>query len=75
MPAWISRSMKILSSILMLTFSTLAFLFIVIYTLVTGWTFMKGALVIGLFILSVISYVILSRKIYNYLFGPWGEDE
>lgn len=71
MPAWISNSMKVLSSIVMCVVTTVFLLFAGLYTLFTGMTLIKGWIVIGLFFIWLMSFICVAQKLYRYLFGIW----
>ncbi|SFK45120.1 hypothetical protein SAMN04487936_11443 [Halobacillus dabanensis] len=75
MPAWISNSFKVLSSIVMNVVTMLALLIAVIYTLATGFSLMKGGLVLGLLAVWLLSFICIARKVYSYLFGVWKDDD
>ncbi|CDQ21429.1 hypothetical protein SAMN05192559_11048 [Halobacillus karajensis] len=74
MPAWISNSLKILSTIVMHIVVTLFLFGAIVYTIFTGLTVFKGLIVIGLFFLWVISFICIVMKLYEYLFGRWKND-
>ncbi|ELK47505.1 hypothetical protein QRD89_01215 [Halobacillus sp. ACCC02827] len=69
MPAWINRSLKIVSSAVFYIVVTITLLGAVFHTLVTGWTIWKAVMVVSLFVLWLLSYIILIQKLYGYLFG------
>lgn len=75
MPAWISNSFKVLSSMVMNVVTMVALLIAVIYTLATGMTLMKGGLVLSLLAVWILSFICIARKVYSYLFGIWKDDD
>ncbi|MBX0359780.1 hypothetical protein [Halobacillus sp. Nhm2S1] len=75
MPAWISNSFKILSSAVMHVVVTLLLFGTSIFTIVTGLTWIKGLIVIGLLIFWLASFVCVAQKLYAYLFGRWKDDD
>lgn len=75
MPAWISHSMKVLLSILLFIFSTAVLTAGLLFAFLTGWTFLKGAGAAVLLVFWLITFGVLSRRLYHYLFHPPGEDQ
>ena len=75
MPAWISNSFKILSSFVLHVVVTLGLIGAAIFTIVTGLTWIKGLIVIGLLVLWLVSFVCAAQKLYAYLFGRWKDDD